>query len=202
MIHHYFLRKHYVFLTFIVVVVNYTVFPCEKNITPLSFAIRIDNRMSHDCFARLLAFAQALSSQPATTTFFAPTRKLAGQESSSILPSFPRHLWSIWLVRITSYSYSFICLSCLFLWNKEVDGAEHSPPTPRPAFLSLNYFSLVLSFLFSVPERLENLVKVGQTLLRKHSGSGVGRIRIRGSSRMTWEKSPAKLMILLYAISP
>ena len=147
MIHHYFLRKHYVFLTFIVVVVNYTVFPCEKNITPLSFAIRIDNRMSHDCFARLLAFAQALSSQPATTTFFAPTRTLAGQESSSILPSFPRHLWSIWLVRITSYSYSFICLSCLFLWNKEVDGAEHSPPNPPPPNPPprLSFFELFLA---------------------------------------------------------
>ena len=56
-------------------------------------------------------------------------------------------------------------------------------PHPRPAFLSLNYFSLVLSFLlFSVPERLENLVKVGEILLRKHSGSRVGRVRIRGSS--------------------
>ena len=53
MIHHYFLRKHYVFLTFVVVLVNYTVLPCEKNITPLSFAIRTDNRMSHDCFAIL-----------------------------------------------------------------------------------------------------------------------------------------------------
>ena len=31
----------------VVVVVNYTVLPCEKNITPLSFAVRIDNRMSH-----------------------------------------------------------------------------------------------------------------------------------------------------------
>ena len=47
MIHHYFLRKHYAFLAFFVVVVNYTVLPCEKNITPLSFAIRTDNRMSH-----------------------------------------------------------------------------------------------------------------------------------------------------------
>ena len=81
--------------------------------------------------------------------------------------------------------FLFIHLSVVFILMKQGSGWSWilpPPPAPRPAFLSLNYFSLVLSFLFSVPERLENLVKVGQTLLRKHSGSGVGRIRIRGSS--------------------
>lgn len=115
------------------VVVNYTVLPCEKNITPLSFAIRIDNRMSHMITLQAslpllrpfrLSLRQPHSSRP-LENLLVKTRLL--------LPSFRRHLWSIWVVRITSYSYSFICLLCLFLWNKEVDGAEHYPPPPIPS---------------------------------------------------------------------
>lgn len=89
---------------------------------------------------------------------------------------------------------------------KQGDGAEHSF---FPSFFLRIIFLLVLSFLtFSVPERLENLVKVGQTLPRKHTGIWWSAGAVEESEfvvppmRMTREESPTKLKNLLYAMSP
>lgn len=103
----------YIFVNFHV---NYTVLSCERNVIPLPFAIRIDNRMSH--MIALHASLPLLRSIPhsGTTSFFSTPRKLAWQDIFHIIFFPPRLLWLLWFVRLSFYSCLFTCSLRSFLF--------------------------------------------------------------------------------------